>query len=78
MTKQGTIPGSGIIEPHILYSLATFKQITGLGTYAIREARKRGLRIRYAGRKAYILGRDFHEHIDRNGRAERGQADESD
>ena len=66
----------GEIQGHILYCLDRFKAITGFGQYALREARKKGLRVQYVGKRGYILGRDFHEFVARNGRAQRGQADE--
>jgi hypothetical protein len=51
------------IDPEHLYPLAVFQRISGLGKFAMRTARKRGLRILYDGdegrRQAFVLGRDF-------------------
>ena len=61
----------GIIEPHILYRLSEAQQRLGWGAHAMRQARRRGLKVRYAGRNAYIIGRDIIEHIEQTGRDEK-------
>ena len=66
-----TVPQCGIIEPHILYTLDEAKRRLGWGAAAVRQARRRGLRVRYAGRNAYLLGRDIIEHIEKTGRDEK-------
>ncbi len=66
-----TIPDCGIIEPHILYRLDEAKRRLGWGPAALRQARRRGLRVRYAGRNGYLLGRDIIAHIEATGRDEK-------
>jgi len=68
MPSAGTIKDRGTIEGHVLYSLSEFQRRTGWGRHALRQAKKRGLRIRYSGRNGFVLGRDFFEFLDRTGR----------
>ena len=65
--RQATI-GTGTIEGHVLYALPEFLRRVGWSRHALREARKRGLRVRYAARNGFILGRDFLEYLDQHGR----------
>lgn len=62
---------SGVIEPHILYRLEEAKQRLGWGAHSMRQARRNGLKVRYAGRRGYLLGRDVIEYIERTGRDEK-------
>ncbi len=63
---------SGEIEPHILYDLGRFKQITTLGEAAIRRMRRQGLVVKYVGRRAYIKGSDFLTFVEATGTTVRG------
>jgi hypothetical protein len=54
-----------------LYRLDEAKARLGWGAAAMRQARRRGLRVRYAGRNAYLLGRDIIAHIEATGRDEK-------
>lgn len=56
-----TSPG---IDPSILYTLTDFQRLTGLGRWAMRQARRKGLRVRRIGGRAYVLGSDFVAHLD--------------
>ena len=59
------------IQPECLYSLREAMQRTGWGKSGMRAARRAGLPVKYVGRKAYLLGRDIIDYIQRNGRTER-------
>lgn len=61
----------GPIEPHILYPLEDLKARSGMGAVAMRTARRAGLVVKYAGGRGYVLGRDFIEYIDANGKSEK-------
>ncbi len=63
-----TVQDSGIIEPHILYTLDEAKRRLGWGAHAMRMARRAGLNVRYTGRRGYVLGRDIIEHIQQHSR----------
>ena len=52
-----------LIEPHILYSRTEFKRRSGLGDFAIRKAKKDGLKVTPRGGREWILGRDFIEFV---------------
>lgn len=50
---------TGMIEPHVLYTVEEFRRRTGLRDWALRSARRSGLRIvRRCGRN-WIFGADF-------------------
>ena len=61
----------GLIEPGTLYELNEAMSRTGWGRTSFRTARRQGLRVKYAGRKAYVLGSDLIDFIQNNGRNER-------
>ena len=45
------------------YPMATFLRAVGWGRHALREARKRGLRVVRVGGRCYVRGRDFSEFL---------------
>ena len=47
------------IQADAAYSLEDFERYTGLGCYAIRMMRRRGLRAEKVGRKTFIRGAEF-------------------
>lgn len=48
-----------VIDPTKVYPLATFKRIVGYGDWAMRQARRDGLRVIYRGNRAFVRGADF-------------------
>jgi hypothetical protein len=62
MAKTATLLPDGI-DPEKTYRLADFMQLSGMGTHAMREARRSGLRVRRAGRLGFVYGRDFIEWL---------------
>lgn len=69
----GEATGPGFIEPHVLYRLEEAKRRMGWGDGAIREARRNGLNVLYAGKRAYLLGRDLIDDIETSGRHSNAQ-----
>jgi hypothetical protein len=57
MAKQGSI------SPTELYTLDYIKEVSGLGDAAMRNARRRGLRVHRTGGRAFIYGADFIGYI---------------
>ena len=51
------------IHPDTLYTLADFKNRTGLGEHAMRTARRRGLKVTYGGNRGFVLGADFIDYL---------------
>ncbi|HBO43750.1 MAG TPA: hypothetical protein DD670_07430 [Planctomycetaceae bacterium] len=49
----------GEIRSDALYTLDEIRRRLGLGSHAVREARRRGLPVRKIGRKCFVLGRDI-------------------
>lgn len=47
----------GVIRADESYTLREFRLRSGLGDYALRQARRAGLKITPVGKKRYILGR---------------------
>jgi hypothetical protein len=50
---------------HETYDLPTFKLLTGLNDWAIRQARRTGLTVKKVGVRKYIRGIDWHEYLGR-------------
>lgn len=61
-------PALGPIVPGVLYPLDHLKARSGLGSAALRTARRTGLKVRYAAGRGYILGRDFILWVEQNGK----------
>jgi hypothetical protein len=55
----------GAIHAEAVYPLPEFQRLTGLGEAAMREARRKGLVITAIGRRRYVRGADFYEHVGR-------------
>lgn len=54
------------ISPTELYPIKLFRRLAGLGPHAMRQARAKGLKVRYVGKNAYIKGQDFIDYVDQN------------
>lgn len=54
----------GVIRADAAYSLEQVKARLGLGTAALRTARRKGLAVRRIGRKSFVLGRDLLQYLD--------------
>jgi len=61
MTKYG----EGTIRADEAYTLVEFSRRTGLKDWAIRSARKHGLRVTKIGNRSFVKGGDFIDYIDR-------------
>ena len=46
------------------YSLDDFKERTGLGDAGLRNARRSGLKVRYAHNRGYVLGADWIQYLE--------------
>ena len=62
-------PSLGPIEPDVVYPLDDLKGRSGMGNTALRTARRTGLKIMYAGGRAYCKGSAFIEWLEANSRA---------
>ena len=58
-SKKQPNTAAGEISADGMYTLAEIRARLGLGTYALREARRRGLPVRKIGRRSYVLGKDI-------------------
>ena len=54
---------AGVIDADQVYSLGEFRRRTGMGVWALRSARKRGLKVRYTGGRGFVCGQDFLEFL---------------
>ena len=61
--KQKSKPGRSI-EPQTLYALEEFKQVSGMGNWALRQARKAGLKMLKIGNRKFVKGQAFIEFLD--------------
>jgi len=59
---SATLPAA--IEPGHIYPLDAFKQITKLGNHAMRTARRKGLKVRYLGGRAFVHSDDFFTYLE--------------
>lgn len=69
MASTPTIVGE--ILPATLYTLSRAQEISGLGASSFREARRKGLRVLYIGRTAFVRGSDLIGYIEANATAEK-------
>jgi hypothetical protein len=53
----------GVIDTGAVYTLPALKDRLGVTDAWLRAARRRGLRVRYAGRRAFVTGADFMSYI---------------
>lgn len=53
-----------VIKPEAVYMMKHFMQIVGKGRHAMREARKRGLRVVKDGRCVMVRGIDYIEYLE--------------
>ncbi len=53
----------GVIRLDEIYSLGEFQRRSGLKSWAIRTARRNGLRIIKTGNRLYVRGADFNAFI---------------
>ncbi len=56
-------PDLGSISADESYPLPVFQRIAGLSAWAMRQARRDGLKVRTVGRRKYVMGRDWHDHL---------------
>ena len=54
----------GEIDPDKLYSLEAFKHVSGMGDWAMRSARKAGLKMKKIGNRKFVSGKDFVDFLD--------------
>jgi len=54
----------GQIEPQTLYSLEEFKQVSGMGSWALRSARKAGMKMLKIGNRKYVKGQAFVDFLE--------------
>lgn len=63
MAKNSTNEELGPVQANCIYPLSLFQRLTGLKQHAMRQARRRGLRILKCGRHNFVLGSDFIEFL---------------
>ena len=54
----------GVVSTTAVYSLDAFKDRLEVSDCWLRTARRRGLRVRYAGRKGFIIGSEFVRYLE--------------
>lgn len=62
---------TGPVRPDFLYPLSALQTVTGLGSGAFRQMRRKGLKVRYVAGRAYVLGSDFINHVVEYGKSEK-------
>ena len=51
------------VSVHEVYALDEFKRRTGLDKAAIRQARRKGLKVVKVGRRSFVIGQDFATYL---------------
>lgn len=54
----------GVIRADAAYDLPQVKARVGIGTAALRTARRKGLKVRRLGRKSFVLGKDLLDYLE--------------
>ena len=58
--------GLAAINVNEVYPLPLFKQLTGQADWGMRQLRRRGLKVRYVGGKAFVRGRDWFDFLEKD------------
>ena len=53
----------GEIEQGKVYTIERFMEVTGIKRFALDTARRNGLTVRKVGRRCFIYGQDFIDHL---------------
>jgi hypothetical protein len=53
----------GVIDGQAVYTLDAIRDRLDITDAWLRTARRRGLRVRYAGRRAFVIGSDFISYL---------------
>ena len=61
-SKEAADAAIGPIRSDELYPLVDLKRRAGLSVAALRQARRKGLRVQYIGRRGFVLGSDLIEY----------------
>lgn len=64
MASEPATPPGGVVSANCAYSLEQVKARLGLGTAALRTARRRGLTVRRVGRRSFVLGKDLLTYLE--------------
>jgi hypothetical protein len=57
-------PQGKSIDPQTLYALEEFKQVSGMGDWALRQARRAGLKMLKIGNRKYVKGQAFIDFLE--------------
>jgi hypothetical protein len=61
--SEDVVSGQGQIDSSTVYTLERFMSVTGLKRVALDTARRNGLTVRKIGRRCFIYGQDFIDHL---------------
>ena len=62
-TKPAHAAPSGTITAEATYTLAEFQKRTGLKEWALRQARRSGLRVLYVHGRGFVRGSDWLDYL---------------
>ena len=63
-------PETGVVSTTAIYSLDALKDRLEISDTWLRTARRRGLRVRYAGKRGFVAGSEFLRYIEAEGQEE--------
>jgi len=61
---ENTEQQPSLIAANVTYGLDEFKHRTGLGDAGLRQARRAGLKVRYAHNRGFVIGSDWFEYLE--------------
>jgi hypothetical protein len=62
----------GVVSTTAVYSLDALKDRLGISDAWLRTARRRGLPVRYAGKRGFVAGSDFAKYLEQQERPDVG------
>ena len=66
-----TVQPSGRISADEIWTLNAVETHLGLGAKAMRHARRNGLRVKYIGRRGYVIGADLIAYLRDHAKSEK-------
>lgn len=54
----------GVVSTQAIYTLDALKDRLGISDAWLRTARRRGLPVRYAGKRGFVAGSDFAKYLE--------------
>jgi hypothetical protein len=64
---------AGVVNPVELYTITALKRRLGIQDATLRAARRTGLPVHYAHKQAFVIGKDWIDHVVNSGQSSNDQ-----